>query len=110
MYAEGHALPGNRVTSPTWKVIPAASRLAASITPSPMSMSVAEARAAINARSQAGADAFATAVAPTIRQTQAAGAKSLREIAAVLNARGIATARRGRWEAETVANILRRVG
>jgi hypothetical protein len=27
MYAEGHALPGNRVTSPTW-VIPAASRFA----------------------------------------------------------------------------------
>ena len=28
MYAEGHALLGNRVTSPTWKVIPAASRFA----------------------------------------------------------------------------------
>jgi hypothetical protein len=33
---------------------------------------------------------------------------SLREIAAALNARGIATARGGRWEAQTVANVLRR--
>ena len=35
--------------------------------------------------SQVGVDAFATAVAPTIRQTQAASAKSLREIVATLN-------------------------
>jgi DNA invertase Pin-like site-specific DNA recombinase len=63
---------------------------------------LAEARAAVNARSQASADAFAIIAA------QAAGAKSLREIAAALNARGIATARGGRWEAQTVANVLRR--
>ena len=31
-------------------------------------------------------------------------------IAAALNARGIATARGGKWEAATVANVLRRVG
>lgn len=71
---------------------------------------LAEARAAVNARSQASADTFATTVAPAIREAQATGAKSLREIAAVLNARGIATARGGRWEAQTVANVLRRVG
>jgi Recombinase len=35
--------------------------------------------------------------------------KSLRQIAAALNARGIATARGGKWEATTVANILKRV-
>jgi DNA invertase Pin-like site-specific DNA recombinase len=69
---------------------------------------LAEARAAVNARSRANADAFAQIVAPVIRETQVAGAKSLREIAAALNARGMATARGGRWEAQTVANILRR--
>lgn len=41
-------------------------------------------------------------------EAQAAGAKSLRQIAGALNARGIATARGGRWEAQTVRNILRR--
>jgi hypothetical protein len=30
-------------------------------------------------------------------------------LAAALNARGIATARGGRWEAQTVKNVLRRV-
>jgi DNA invertase Pin-like site-specific DNA recombinase len=69
---------------------------------------LAEARAAVNARSRANANAFAEIVAPAIREAQAAGAKSLREIAASLNARGVATARGGRWEAQTVANILRR--
>jgi DNA invertase Pin-like site-specific DNA recombinase len=69
---------------------------------------LAEARAPINARSRADADAFATALAPVIREAQAAGADSLRQIAAALNARGIATARGGRWEAQTVANAIRR--
>ena len=45
---------------------------------------------------------------PIIREAQAAGAKSLRQLAAALNGRGIATARAGKWEAQTVANILRR--
>jgi hypothetical protein len=57
---------------------------------------------------KAGVDAHAEAVAPAIREAQAAGAKSLRQIAAALNGRGIATARGGRWEAQTVANVLRR--
>ena len=39
-----------------------------------------------------------SAVGPAIREAQAAGAKSLREIAAALNARGVATARGGRWK------------
>jgi hypothetical protein len=43
-----------------------------------------------------------------VREAQAAGAKSLRQIAADLNARGIATARGGKWEAATVANVLKR--
>ena len=45
----------------------------------------------------------------SLRSRQAAGAKSLRQIAAALNVRGIATARGGKWEAQTVANVLKRV-
>ena len=47
---------------------------------------------------------------PAIREAQAVGAKSLRQVAAALNGRGIATTRGGKWEAETVANVVRRVG
>ena len=57
----------------------------------------------------AGADAFADSVAPAIREAQAAGAKTLRQIAAALNGRGIPTARGGKWEAKTVSNILKRI-
>jgi DNA invertase Pin-like site-specific DNA recombinase len=47
-------------------------------------------------------------VLPIIREAQKAGARTLREIAEVLNARGIATARGGQWYAQSVANILER--
>jgi DNA invertase Pin-like site-specific DNA recombinase len=67
-----------------------------------------EARAIGNALQKNEADAHADAVMPAILEAQAAGAKSLRAIAAALNGRGIATARGGRWEPQTVANILRR--
>jgi DNA invertase Pin-like site-specific DNA recombinase len=46
---------------------------------------LADARAIANAAHKAGADAHAEAVAPAIREGQAAGAKSLRQIAAALN-------------------------
>jgi DNA invertase Pin-like site-specific DNA recombinase len=69
---------------------------------------LAEARAISHARLKADAEAHSLAVMPTIREAQAAGAKSLRQIAAALNGRGIATARGGKWEAATVRNILRR--
>jgi DNA invertase Pin-like site-specific DNA recombinase len=69
---------------------------------------LAEARAISHACLKAGAEAHADAVMPMIREAQAAGAKSLRQIAVALNGRGIATARGGKWEAQTVANILRR--
>jgi len=55
------------------------------------------------------AEAFARTVTPAIREAKAAGATSLRSIAAALNVQGIATTRGGRWEAQTVANVLRRV-
>lgn len=70
---------------------------------------LSEARAVANARHKAGADAFATSVTPAIREAQNAGAKTLRQIADALNGRGVTTARGGRWEAQTVANVLRRV-
>ena len=69
---------------------------------------LADARAVAHAALKAEADAHAAIVAPAIRAAQAAGAKSLRQIAAALNGRGIATARGGKWEAATVRNILRR--
>lgn len=71
---------------------------------------LADARAVAHARLKGDAEAHARTVAPAIREARAAGATSLRSIATALNARGIATARGGRWEAQTVANVLRRVG
>ena len=70
---------------------------------------LSEARAIANAAHKAEADAHTASVAPLIAEAQAAGAKSLRQIAGALNARGIATARGGKWEAQTVANVLKRV-
>ena len=57
---------------------------------------LSEARAIANATHKAEADAHAAAVAPVIAEAQAAGAKSLRQIAAPLNGRGVATAPGGR--------------
>lgn len=58
--------------------------------------------AAVN---KARALAHAENVLPVIEQIRAGGA-SLRQIAAELNARGINTARGGKWHATTVRNIL----
>ena len=54
------------------------------------------------------ADRYAANVLPIIREAQKAGARTLKEIAEALNARGIATACGGRWYAQSVANILER--
>jgi DNA invertase Pin-like site-specific DNA recombinase len=56
----------------------------------------------------AEADRHAANVLPIIREAQKAGATTLREIAAALNARGVATARGGQWHAKSVSNILER--
>jgi DNA invertase Pin-like site-specific DNA recombinase len=56
----------------------------------------------------AEADRYAANVLPIIREAQKAGARTLREIAEALNARGIATARGGQWYAQSVANVLER--
>jgi hypothetical protein len=47
-------------------------------------------------------------VLPVIREVQAAGARSLAEIAAALNARGMPTARGGSWTPMTVKRMLDR--
>jgi DNA invertase Pin-like site-specific DNA recombinase len=51
----------------------------------------------------------ARALAPVVAEIQAAGASSLREIAAGLNARGISTVQGGRWSAMQVKRVLARV-
>jgi DNA invertase Pin-like site-specific DNA recombinase len=69
---------------------------------------LAEVRAKVHARLKAEADAHALAVMPAIQEAQAAGAKSYRQLAAALIARGVPTARGGKWEAATVRNVMRR--
>jgi DNA invertase Pin-like site-specific DNA recombinase len=57
---------------------------------------------------KAEADRYAANVLPIIREAQKAGAGTLRQLAEALNARGIPTARGGRWYAQSIANILER--
>jgi DNA invertase Pin-like site-specific DNA recombinase len=59
-------------------------------------------------RVKSQADRFAASVLPVIREVQRAGATSLRAIADVLNARGVRTARGGKWAATQVRDILQR--
>ncbi|MFK5599096.1 recombinase family protein [Methylobacterium sp. HMF5984] len=49
-------------------------------------------------------------LAPILAEIQASGAKSLREIAAALNERGVPTAKGGSWQAVQVSRVLARVG
>jgi DNA invertase Pin-like site-specific DNA recombinase len=58
---------------------------------------------------QARADAKAADLAPIIKELQAAGATSLRAIAAGLNEAGIPTARGGEWSSVQVMRILERL-
>jgi DNA invertase Pin-like site-specific DNA recombinase len=67
-----------------------------------------EARKAAQASIKTNADKYAANVLPIIREAQRAGATTLRAIAKVLNARGIATARGGQWHAMSVKNLLER--
>jgi len=67
-----------------------------------------EAREAAQVVIKTNADRYAANVLPLIKDAQRAGAKTLRDIADALNARGIATARGGRWHATSVKNILKR--
>lgn len=69
------------------------------------------AAAAKGAEANAGrADEFAARVLPVIAAVRAAGASTLAEVADALNARGIKTARGGRWYPMTVRNVEARGG
>ena len=69
---------------------------------------LAQARKAAVKAIEANADRHAANVLPIIREIKRAGATSLRAIADALNARGVPTARGGRWQAQTVSNALAR--
>jgi DNA invertase Pin-like site-specific DNA recombinase len=62
--------------------------------------------AAIKAKSKA----FATDVMPIIEAIRAEGHSSLRAIASELNARGIVTARGGKWGPQAVSDLIRLAG
>ena len=64
---------------------------------------LAQARKAAAKAIGVNADRHVANVVPKIREIQRAGATSLRAIAEALNARGVATARGGRWQAMTVS-------
>jgi DNA invertase Pin-like site-specific DNA recombinase len=61
-----------------------------------------------HAANRAAADHFAANVLPIVREIQASGLTTLRDIAAALNARGVRTARGGAWHSSTVHNLLTR--
>ena len=69
---------------------------------------LAEARKIAVATIKSLADRHAGNVLPIIREVQRSGATTLRDVATALNARGISTARGGRWHAMTVRNVLTR--
>lgn len=56
----------------------------------------------------AEADRFAASVFPVIDGLRREGVTSLRGLAAAMNARGIPTARGGRWQVSNVRNVLKR--
>jgi DNA invertase Pin-like site-specific DNA recombinase len=72
----------------------------------PRNLVEAAAKGATATREQA--DLFATNMLPLIRQLQASGTRTVRALAAELNARGVRTARGGLWHPTTVHNLLRR--
>ncbi len=59
---------------------------------------------------KASADHHAASVVPIIKEIRAAGISSLEGIAQALQARGIKTARGGRWHTQTVRNVMLRKG
>lgn len=67
-----------------------------------------EARVAAQVSIKASADHHAANVLPIINEIRKAGARTLRDIANALNARGISTPRGGRWHATSVKNALAR--
>ena len=69
---------------------------------------LAEATAKGSAATRQQADMFADSLLPLIRQLQASGVRTVRALAAELNARGVRTARGDRWHPTTVQRLLTR--
>ena len=69
---------------------------------------LAEAAARGGATTRQQADAFAANLMPLIGQLQASGIRTVRALAAELNARGVRTARGGVWHPTTVHKLLTR--
>ncbi|RVQ69748.1 recombinase family protein [Croceicoccus ponticola] len=67
-----------------------------------------EAQIAGAAANRAGADRFAANVLPIIREIQSLGTHSHRAIASALTARGVRTARGGKWTGVQVGQLLQR--
>ncbi len=70
--------------------------------------SLGAAGAAGRQRQVAEADSLATNVLPVVKDLQTAGVITMMGIADALNARGVRTARGGRWHPSTVQNLLTR--
>jgi len=68
----------------------------------------ADAAVKAQAAHRASADRFAANILPVVDSIRASGISSHAGIAAALNARGVHTARGGRWHATTVRNLLTR--
>jgi DNA invertase Pin-like site-specific DNA recombinase len=75
--------------------------------PSRKEEQAAAARKAVR-NSKANADRFAANTLPIIKEIEASGISTLKGIAGALNARGVKTARGGKWYAATVKNVLAR--
>jgi len=73
-----------------------------------MAESTSGARALAESVRKANADRHAADVLPVIREAQKNGARSLREIAQFLMARGVPTRKGGSWHAASVKNVLER--
>jgi DNA invertase Pin-like site-specific DNA recombinase len=69
-----------------------------------------EARQRGRAVQAAGAAQHARNLLPVVREVQAAGARTLAEVAAALNTRGVPTARGASWAPMTVKRVLDRMG
>lgn len=74
------------------------------------SPNIAEVAKAGTARRQTQADEHAGRVMPIIAEIKRAGVTTLQGIADALNARGVRSARGGRWHPSTVRDVIRRGG
>jgi DNA invertase Pin-like site-specific DNA recombinase len=95
-----------RLISERTKAALAAKRATGAVLGNPKNL--AEAALAGRAALIQGADRFAEELAPVIRTLRSEGVTTLRAVADALNARGIRSARGGRWYPSAVSNLISR--